>query len=74
MPHPGSYHDIVLGLSLNQVKLQLAREEEARVRTAQIDESSDTSLSGFILLGLEIEDAQYVLSSLSHRSKLTSLA
>ena len=56
---------------MNQVKLQLAQEEEARARATQVDESSDTSVSGFILLGLEIENAQYVPSSLSHGTKLT---
>ena len=50
----------ISGLTLNQVKLQLAREEEARSRTSVSEESSDTTPSGFILLGMEIQDAQYV--------------
>lgn len=48
------------GLTLNQVKLQLAQEEEARVQAARVDDLADAGPSGFILLGMEIEDAQYV--------------
>ena len=46
---------------MNQVKLQLAQEEELHAKATRLDDSSDMSASGFVLLGLDIEDAQYVL-------------
>lgn len=59
-PHTCLYTHLSSGLTLNQVKLQLAQEEDSRSRMAGSDESSDTTQSGFVLLGMEIEDAQYV--------------
>ena len=45
--------------TLNDIRLQLAREEAAQVTVGELPQHS-TSLSAFLMQGFELEDSQYV--------------
>ena len=52
----------LIELTLNKIKLQLAHEEAEAAKSKSSERAAhDVGPSGFVSLGLEIEDAQYVL-------------